>query len=129
MTMPKPVCAVHNMEMDFIPAGISKSGLRTGQPYPAFWRCKLRECAQKVQDAAWQAPQPAQEPRSAPATPAESSSSSPRLQAAIAALQAASYGPGSAAEVMDRAATYYHEFLKPAFLSDVPVPVTPKVVP
>lgn len=109
MTMPKPVCAVHNMEMDLIPAGISKSGPRTGQPYPAFWRCKLRECSQKVQDAAWQltqAPQPAQEPRSAPAVTSEPTGATLRLQVGIAALQAAGYGPGSPEDVLARATTY-----------------------
>lgn len=38
------LCAIHNLEMKQIPAGISK---RTGQPYNAFLSCPNRDCKWK----------------------------------------------------------------------------------
>lgn len=37
----KPVCGVHQKEMEFRPAGVSK---RTGKPYRAFYGCPERDC-------------------------------------------------------------------------------------
>ena len=44
-----------------------------------------------------------------------------RLQAAIAALDAAAHSVGSPADILNRAAVYYHYFLKPAFTGDAPL--------
>ena len=111
-----PLCPTHKLE----------AAHRTSR-YGGFWSCPLRECKWTLDDKDMpQGPlQPAPVARSAPVVAPTSSDVSPRFQAACVALQAAAYGPGSPAEVMDRAARYYHYFLKPSFTGDVPVPTVP----
>lgn len=40
-------CPVHNLPWKLVPAGITKSGPRAGQPYGAFYVCQERGCSQR----------------------------------------------------------------------------------
>ena len=111
-----PVCPVHQKQMkegkfgffctEFV--GVGEEGTN-GKGY----------CNQEVKAA-----RPAAAPAKAPATPS-ASPISPRLQAAQAAIQAActlNSGAGKPMyEVLNHAATIYHDFLKPAVTGDVPL--------
>lgn len=120
-----PFCPKCGKPMQYREGGVSS---KTGRPYKPFWTCQDRNCGGtlNVKDA----PAPVAPPQAAPVQAAvqESRELPIRVQAAMAALEAAAVRHSGMTATFDghallcEASYFYHAFLKPAMFGDVPEP-------